>query len=39
VKYAASEWNISATDAAKSIASKKLGKRISKDDFIQIVAG
>ena len=39
VKYAATEWNISASDAAKAIASKKLGKRIAKADFIEIVKG
>jgi hypothetical protein len=37
VKYAASVWNIGAPEAAKAIASKKLGKRVSKNDFIEIV--
>lgn len=39
VEYAAKEWNVSSGDAAKSIASKKLGKRIDKNEFIQIVSG
>lgn len=39
VEYAAKAWNISMNEAAKNIAGKKLGKRISKDDFIQVVAG
>ncbi len=37
VKFAATEWNISTTEAAKAIASKKLGKRIAKADFVEIV--
>lgn len=39
VEYAAKAWNIPANDAAKSIASKKLGSRIDKKDFLQIVNG
>jgi hypothetical protein len=39
VEYAAKEWNISTGDAAKNIASKKLGKRIEKREFMQIVTG
>lgn len=38
VKYAAREWNISESDAAKAIASKKLGNKISKKDFEEIVS-
>lgn len=37
VEYAAKYWNIPASDAAKAIAAKKLGKQISKADFILIV--
>ena len=39
VKYAATEWNISDGDAAKEIAKKKLGKKVEKADFIEIVKG
>lgn len=39
VKYAAKEWNIPMSDAAKNIASKKLGTRINKQDFMSIVSG
>ncbi len=39
VAYAAAQWNISVTEAAKAIASKKLGKKISREDFISIVNG
>lgn len=39
VKYAATEWNIDHKQAAISIGSKKLGKRIAKADFIEIVKG
>jgi predicted RNA-binding Zn-ribbon protein involved in translation (DUF1610 family) len=39
VIYAAGEWNMSNSEAAKQIASKKLGKRIAKGDFIEIVQG
>jgi len=39
VEYAAKFWNISASQAAKNISSKKLGKKIDKRDFMQIVEG
>lgn len=39
VKYAAREWNVSEAEAAKSIASKNLGKKISKKEFEEIVSG
>jgi hypothetical protein len=39
VEYAASKWNVSITDAAKAIASKKLGKQIDIADFKKIVEG
>ena len=39
VKYAAKEWNLSESEAAKAIASKNLGKKISKKDFEEIVSG
>lgn len=39
VKYAAKSWNISEAEAAKAIAGKKLGSKISKSDFEQIVSG
>lgn len=39
VKYAMSKWNISQSDTCKAIASKKLGKRVEKADFIAIVDG
>ncbi len=37
VGYAAKQWNIGTADAAKAIASKKLGAKIDKREFIQIV--
>ena len=37
VKHAAAKWNVSTSAAAKAIASKKLGKRIDKADFIALV--
>jgi len=39
VTYAAEKWNVSAPEAAKEIGSKKLGSRIDKNEFIQIVTG
>lgn len=39
VNYAASQWNMTPSEAAKQIASKKLGSKIDKNDFIQIVNG
>jgi hypothetical protein len=39
VEYAAEKWNIEKSEAAKAIASKKLGNRIDKRDFVQIVTG
>lgn len=39
VQLAAKEWNVSAQEAAKQISSKKLGHRIEKAEFIQIVKG
>lgn len=39
VEYAAHEWNLDKAQAAQNIASKKLGKRISKSDFMEIVSG
>lgn len=39
VEYAAKEWNISTGEAAKAIASKKLGKKFDKREFMQIVTG
>ena len=39
VEYASKEWNITMPEAAKQIASKKLGKRINKKDFMNIVSG
>lgn len=39
VNYAAYQWNITPSEAAKQIASKKLGGKIEKNDFIQIVNG
>jgi len=39
VEYAAKAWNVSVGEAAKAIASKKLGSRIEKREFIQIVEG
>jgi hypothetical protein len=38
VEYAAKEWNIPTSEAAKQIASKNLGKRIEKADFVEIVS-
>jgi hypothetical protein len=37
VGFAAEKWGIEKSDAAKQIASKKLGNRIDKRDFLQIV--
>jgi hypothetical protein len=39
VKYAAGEWNVSDSDAAKAIGSKKLGSKIDKNEFVLIVKG
>jgi hypothetical protein len=39
VDYAADKWNIGKSEAAKAIASKKLGNRIDKREFVQIVTG
>ena len=39
VSYAAKEWNIGTAEAAKAIATKSLGKRIEKADFMEIVSG
>lgn len=39
VKYAAKQWNMTTTEAAQQIASKKLGNKIEKADFIKIVDG
>lgn len=39
VGYAAKVWNITTHEAAVSIASKKLGNQIDKNDFLQIVNG
>lgn len=39
VEYAAKYWNIEKTAAAKSIAAKKLGSKIDKREFMQIVEG
>lgn len=39
VKYAMAKWNIGQPEACKAIASKRLGKRIEKADFIAIVDG
>jgi len=39
VKYAAGKWNTSDSEAAKAIASKKLGNKISKKEFEEIVSG
>lgn len=39
VEFAAKSWNVEPSEAAKSIASKQLGKRIDKQEFIQIVNG
>lgn len=37
VAYAMKEWNISQAETCKAIASKNLGKRIDKNEFMQIV--
>jgi hypothetical protein len=39
VGYAAKAWNVSDAEAAKSIGSKNLGKRVDKRDFMKIVNG
>ena len=39
VQYAAAAWNISVTEAAKAIASRKLGKKIGLADFKKLVEG
>lgn len=39
VEFAAKSWNVSTNEAAKQIGSKKLGKRIEKQEFIQIITG
>jgi len=39
VGYAAKAWNVSDAESAKQIASKNLGKRIDKRDFMKIVSG
>lgn len=39
VKFAAKEWNIDASVAAKEIASRKLGNKLDKSEFIEIVRG
>lgn len=39
VGFAAKEWNVDNRTAAQEIGKKKLGKRIDKQDFIQIVRG
>jgi hypothetical protein len=39
VTYAAQKWNIGKPEAAKQIASKKLGGKVDKKDFLQIVDG
>lgn len=39
VKFAAKEWNVDASVAAKEIASRKLGKKFDKTEFIEIVRG
>lgn len=39
VGYAAKQWNKSLPDTAKEIASKQLGKKIDRREFIQIVTG
>jgi hypothetical protein len=39
VGYAAQVWNMSTPEAAKQIASKKLGKKFDKREFIQLVTG
>lgn len=37
VNFAAKEWNIAPNEAAKAIASKKLGNKIDKSEFVEIV--
>lgn len=37
VEYAAKTWNISPAEAAKQIASRKLGKKFDKHEFIELV--
>lgn len=39
VKFAAKEWNVDTAIAAKEIASRKLGKKFDKSEFIEIVRG
>lgn len=39
VDYAAKQWNTDNATAAKELGKKKLGKRIDKKEFIQIVRG
>lgn len=39
VKYAAAEWNMPEDQTARQIATRRLGKTISKKEFIQIVTG
>lgn len=39
VEFAASKWNISASEAAKQIATRKLGKKFDKREFIELVEG
>jgi hypothetical protein len=39
VSFAAGKWNTDNSTAAKEIGKKKLGKRIDKKEFIQIVTG
>ena len=39
VKFAAKEWNVDTRAAAKEIASRKLGKKFDKSEFIEIVRG
>lgn len=39
VEYAAKVWNISSPEAAKQIASRKLGKKFDKQEFIELVNG
>lgn len=37
VGYAAKQWNMTTAEAAKQIASKKLGKRFDKQEFITLI--
>jgi len=39
VGFAAKQWNTDSKTAAKELGKKKLGKKIDKKDFIQIVRG